>query len=255
MNKILVVLYYFDLDHLTHLGQLVDKIHNFHKYQVTLYIVTPLHDKPEQIMADKIVTNVNNPSYYVWELFTKLRDSYNQYYYGRFDYFLTERHLANFNQYCKILPSNYLPGVIPYEINTDGSFLYLVSQRDDWIPHTLFTHKDKQFVSFTNSYQGGILLNQYHLYKVLGDRSIRQVIRSDNIMKIYRLNIFTKVVCLSDWRASLIHHFTNRYSSGWVDPVITTATNPPIFPDSTNQIGISETMMMEKIQKLLTGIG
>ena len=260
MTELLVILEYNDEDQLTSLTSLVKQLQEFQQYEVAIYIVTRL----TCLIQNVIYYTPNNHRRYnytidVWNILQTNKNKYDLFYYGFHDYLLTESHLNNFTEYCKILPITYLPGLLPYEVTQGGDLCYITATptTHHWVPESLCQFNDKWFASFTNTYQGGILLSRSHLIKALIDPSIRYIVRGikhlnkpGNILNIYTDSLFQKIICLSDWKDNSIHHFTNRRILGWVDTVYATRTRQPIFPNQSEPIGISEITMKNQVKQL-----
>lgn len=244
--KILAVIVNYGEEQLSYLKQMVVSLKNFKNYEVSIIVnsnITFNIKGVDKVELFELEDNRNLPltcRKTIWEN----RDNYDLFFYSENDLSIKEDHFDRFLIYTNILPKNRIAGLIRYE-EDQGKKVYPDYHAEfDWDYKSVEKYGDKTFSHFTNLHQASFILTKDQLMRVgrrfkfwslVKDKipltyRVKEKVRHwlslktkkyyiyDVICKvctdIYKHGGMKKVICISEFEDSLIHHMSDVYANG-----------------------------------------
>lgn len=244
--KLLAVLVNYGTEQLEYLRQVVISLKSFKKYDVKIIVNSNIHLNIKEID----VVNVLKLDDYkmlpltcrkvVWEN----RHDFDVFVYGENDHLFIENHIDKHIEYTKILPKNRIPGLMQYEQSDTEIFYPAYHGPFDWNYKSVEVFENKKFARFGNLHQASFILTKAQLDKVsfkfdftksvidkesFFNKLKRRLVRCleikvkgpifyDSLCKtctdVYQYGGMKKVICISEFEESLIHHLPNLYIHG-----------------------------------------
>lgn len=245
--KILAVLVNYGEEQLDYLQQVVTNLKSFKKYQTTVIVQSNI--PIPTVGVDKVnIVKLKNYQFLPLTCRKEIidrKDDFDIFLYGENDLFFTETHIDRHIEYTKILPENRISGLLRYEEIDDAIYYPDYHNHFDWVMDSVEEYGGKKFAYFTNTHQATFILTKNQLHKVAENidfnklilykpsyvlntylNSIRKLFKIEK-KKPYRYSYKCKVntdvydfggmkklICISDFNDSLIHHLPNLYIKG-----------------------------------------
>lgn len=230
-KTIMVSIVNYGDEQLEYLQQVIDSLNSFKKYDVTIYVITNI--KLNEIIngVDYFINIDKLPS---WELLPLMarkvinhhRNEYDYYLYTENDHLWLEEHIDNYIRYEKILPDNYISGLIQYEYDKKnyhypGYFKSKIKGKFEWDYNSVETFNGLQFAHFNNVHQASFLISKKKLLRICNKHDLNNLWSKDEYSlkckvntEIYQWAGLKKVICISEFYYNLIHHLPNVYIKG-----------------------------------------
>ncbi|MBX2962819.1 MAG: hypothetical protein KF687_09925 [Cyclobacteriaceae bacterium] len=180
------------------------------------------------------------------EVIDKESENFDYFIFTENDHLWLERHINSFIEYEQILPDNRIAGLIQYEDydhKSDQRYFPAYHSPYDWDYESVEEYSDKKFAHFLNVHQGSFIISKQQLRRIKSAHDFSRFLSNDRYSMKCKANtdIFQycgmkKVICISDFESSLIHHLPNIYTTGKL---------------GRNKLGSDEIRMREALNKLL----
>lgn len=223
-KSILTVLVNYGEEQLTFLQEVIDGLRSFTKYDVSIIVHSNI-ELPTITGTDAVhIIELND--YQLLPLTCKTsiwnhKDDFDIFIFGENDHLFHEHHVDRYLEYVDILPENRIAGLIQYEENETGKYYPAYHAHYDWDYNSVEEYGGKKFAHFTNIHQATFILTRDQLERIgsmydftqffgPSHYSVKCKVNTD----VYQFCGMKKVICISDFDQSLIHHLPNVYIDG-----------------------------------------
>lgn len=225
-ESILVSIVNYGDEQLEYLQQVIHSINSFEKYDTTIFVTTNIPLEPMIEGIDHVVLIDDLPD---WELLPLMARRVIDNYVGEFDYYIfsendhlwKEHHIDNYIRYEKILPENYISGLIQYEYDETGRYYPAYHAHYEWDYNSVEEFHGLKFAHFTNVHQASFLLSNEKMVDIKNKFDLNSFWSRDQYSvkckvntEIYKWAGYKKVICISEFDDNLIHHLPNVYING-----------------------------------------
>ena len=147
--------------------------------------------------------------------------NYDYFLFSENDHLWLEHHIDKFIYYESILPENRIAGLMQYEISDEGRFYPAYHGDYDWDYSAVESYGNLLFAHFTNIHQASFLISQKQLLRIKEKHDFSNFLSTDHYRlmpktntDIYQYAGMKKLICISEFEQSLIHHLPNLYIRG-----------------------------------------
>jgi hypothetical protein len=223
MKRILAVLVNYGDEQLNYLQQVVTSLKNFEKYQVSVVVNSNI---PLEIEGVDYVNVLELEDYQLLPLTCKqvlwyYKDEFDIFIFGENDHLFLEHHIDKYLEYESILPGDRIAGLIQYEENEIGKYYPAYHAHYDWDYNSVEEYGGKKFAHFNNLHQATFILTKEQLLNIGEQHDFTQFFGQSHYSvkckvntDIYQFCGMKKMICISDFEDSLIHHLPNIYING-----------------------------------------
>lgn len=223
MKRILAVLVNYGDEQLNYLQQVVTSLKNFEKYQVSVVVNSNI---PLEIEGVDYVNVLELENYQLLPLTCKqvlwyYKDEFDIFIFGENDHLFLEHHIDKYLEYESILPGDRIAGLIQYEENEIGKYYPAYHAHYDWDYNSVEEYGGKKFAHFNNLHQATFILTKEQLLNIGEQHDFTQFFGQSHYSvkckvntDIYQFCGMKKMICVSDFEDSLIHHLPNIYING-----------------------------------------
>ena len=223
MKRILAVLVNYGDEQLNYLQQVVTSLKNFEKYQVSVVVNSNI---PLEIEGVDYVNVLELENYQLLPLTCKqvlwyYKDEFDIFIFGENDHLFLEHHIDKYLEYESILPRDRIAGLIQYEENETGKYYPAYHAHYDWDYNSVEEYGGKKFAHFNNLHQATFILTKDQLLSIGEQHDFTQFFGQSHYSvkckvntDIYQFCGMKKMICVSDFEDSLIHHLPNIYING-----------------------------------------
>jgi hypothetical protein len=223
MKRILAVLVNYGDEQLNYLQQVVTSLKNFEKYQISVVVNSNI---PLEIEGVDYVNVLELEDYQLLPLTCKqvlwyYKDEFDIFIFGENDHLFLEHHIDKYLEYESILPGDRIAGLIQYEENEIGKYYPAYHAHYDWDYNSVEEYGGKKFAHFNNLHQATFILTKEQLLNIGEQHDFTQFFGQSHYSvkckvntDIYQFCGMKKMICISDFEDSLIHHLPNIYING-----------------------------------------
>jgi SAM-dependent methyltransferase len=152
-------------------------------------------------------------------LFADRAEDYDLYIYSEDDTLVTERHVQAFLDVNDLLPDDFVPGFLRYEVFPTGQRSYCtVHSGYRWDPTSVFSAGGATFARFANEHAACYMLSRWQLEKAIasGGFLVEPHAGAYDMLVTAATDPYTqcgltKVICISQIEEFLLHHLPNVY--------------------------------------------
>ena len=223
MKRILAVLVNYGDEQLNYLQQVVTSLKNFEKYQVLVVVNSNI---PLEIEGVDYVNVLELEDYQLLPLTCKqvlwyYKDEFDIFIFGENDHLFLEHHIDKYLEYESSLPGDRIAGLIQYEENEIGKYYPAYHAHYDWDYNSVEEYGGKKFAHFNNLHQATFILTKEQLLNIGEQHDFTQFFGQSHYSvkckvntDIYQFCGMKKMICVSDFEDSLLHHLPNIYING-----------------------------------------
>jgi hypothetical protein len=228
MKNILVGISNYRNHQLDFMCEVIEEYLSFESFNVDIEIFSTVklnkyddYENINQYLYDEDIGKKLSHEPRIKSLFTKY-PSYDVIIYNENDTILTENTIKNWYEHNKLLPSDYVCGLLRYEILNDNRLLIDMHKDDGQQAHGLVNEVyeigDHNYFSVDNVHQGGWVLSNKQIYKLVMENNIKF---GDSLecacSNVYYSNKWPgsfgglKKVIPTDFENFTVHHLPNKY--------------------------------------------